>query len=758
MLEIDDLHELQAAEPLASLERFLSHLPAELRVVLLTRQNPGLGLHRLRVAGGLTELRAADLRFSLPETHQLLSASGVALSAEATGVLHERTEGWAAALRLAAISLARHPDPERFVAEFGGSERTVAAFLRAEVLDRQPPDVRDLLVRTCVLENVNGPLADALTGGSGSLQILQELDDANSLVTAVDVGRSWFRYHGMLTDLLRLELRRGDPTLVSTLHRDAARWFELNGHPIEAIEHAQSAGDWAYAARLIADNQLELTLDGRAAEVRTLLNAFPPHAPAADPEFALALGTALVDDALYEEAGAHFAIAEQLVAAVDAERRRAFDLALAAARLRLACARGDLAGVPPASRAVETALKAQPVSRLGHTQSHRAMALVDLGVAELSSSRFAEACDRLEEALELARRIERPTIEVACLSFLALVATLSGQPASIARPLVEQATSLADACGCETGDHAAAAFAVGATTLAWLGRVTEAEACLARAESALASGRTPALDLLVKHALALVRLGQGRIDDALTVVREAERLQERLVDEHPLMSDLRSRTLRARVQRGDVPSVRAEIAAMTPESRNRAEIRIVAAAADLAEGRAEQAVEELRAVIDGSADALCQASTVIEALLYDAAARWDIGDTSAARASLEHALDLAEPEGMLLPFALVEVREPLERHGAHRTAHATLVSTILDLLAGSSPRDDAPPLAHPLSEAELRVVRYLPGNLTGREIAAELCVSPNTVRTHLRHIYGKLEVHTRGEAVERARGLGLLAR
>ena len=148
VLVIDDLHELQADDAVAALERFLVDPPANLRVVLLARGTPRLRLHRLRLAGGLTELRCADLRFSLPATHELLKASGVVLSDAGTATLHERTEGWAAGLRLATIALAGHPDPERYVAEFCGAERTVAAFLHAEVLDRQPPEVRDLLLRT----------------------------------------------------------------------------------------------------------------------------------------------------------------------------------------------------------------------------------------------------------------------------------------------------------------------------------------------------------------------------------------------------------------------------------------------------------------------------------------------------------------------------------------------------------------------------------------------------------------------------------
>ena len=261
----------------------------------------------------------------------------------------------------------------------------------------------------------------------------------------------------------------------------------------------------------------------------------------------------------------------------------------------------------------------------------------------------------------------------------------------------------------------------------------------------------------MKHAWALLRLGQRRPGDALTAVREAERFQLRLSGEHPLTLDVRSRALLARVRLGDTPAVRAALDGLSEDSRDRAEIRIAAAALELAEGRAEQAIDEVRPVIDGSARALCHESAVIEALLYDAAARWEIDDIGAAEASLERALELAEPEGILLPFALVEMRDLLERHRGHRTSHATLLSTILDLLDGSSPPDAAPPLLDPLSEAELRVVRYLPGNLSAGEIAAELCLSANTVRTHLRHIYSKLDVHSRSEAVERARVLRLLA-
>ena len=208
---------------------FLASLRWGLRVVLATREDPRIGLHRLRLSGQLTELRAPDMRFSMEETVALARAEGITLSDGATERLYQRTEGWAAGLRLAAISLAHHPDPERFVTEFAGSERNVAAYLLAEVLERQTPEVREMLLRTSVLERVCGPLADFLTGGQGAERMLRELEDANAFVTSLDARRFWFRYHHLFADLLQLELRRAAPADVGSLHRAAAEWHEHQG-------------------------------------------------------------------------------------------------------------------------------------------------------------------------------------------------------------------------------------------------------------------------------------------------------------------------------------------------------------------------------------------------------------------------------------------------------------------------------------------------------------------------------------------------
>jgi LuxR family maltose regulon positive regulatory protein len=223
-LVIDDVHEL-SPDTLRQLELLVMRAPPGLRFMLATRHDVRLGLYRLRLEGELAEIREPDLRFTVAEARKLFAAAGAQLPEAAVGMLQERTEGWAAGLRLAALSLAGHPDPERFAAGFSGSERTVAEYLLVEVLDRQREEVRRLLLRTSILERVNGELADLLTGDKGGERVLQDLEQANTFVISLDVSRSWFRYHQMFAGLLQLELRRTAPVEVAALHRIAADWL-----------------------------------------------------------------------------------------------------------------------------------------------------------------------------------------------------------------------------------------------------------------------------------------------------------------------------------------------------------------------------------------------------------------------------------------------------------------------------------------------------------------------------------------------------
>src|SRR5215468_8905169 len=340
-LVVDDVHQL-GPEVLRQLELLVMRAPPELRFVLAARHDVRLGLHRLRLEGELAEIRTDDLRFTLAEAAELFAAAGVELPAATVAVLHERTEGWAAGLRLAALSLAGHPDPGRFAAELTGSERTVAEYLLAEVLDRQPEPVRRLLLRTSILERVNGELADLLTADQGGERVLQDLEQANAFVVSLDAARSWFRYHHLFAGLLQLQLRRTEPDQVAELHRAAAGWFAGHGYQVEAVRHAQAAQDWDLAGRLLADNWPGLYLDGQAAVIHELLAGFPAEQLVADAELAaVAAGDELARGSL-EAAERYLALAER--ASVPDGRAGQAQLLLGLVRLLLARQRGD----PPA--------------------------------------------------------------------------------------------------------------------------------------------------------------------------------------------------------------------------------------------------------------------------------------------------------------------------------------------------------------------------------------------------------------------------
>jgi LuxR family maltose regulon positive regulatory protein len=383
-LVVDDVHEL-GPDALRQLELLIMRAPPGLRFVLATRHDLRLGLHRLRLEGELAEIREPDLRFTVAEAAELFEAAGVQLPEVA--LLVERTEGWAAGLRLAALSLAGHPDPARLAAEFSGTERTVAEYLLAEVLDRQNEQVRRLLLRTSILERVNGELAGLLTGDSGGERILQDLAEANAFVVALDAARSWFRYHHLFADLLQLELRCTEPEQVAGLHRAAARCFAGHGYPMEAVRHAQAAQDWDLAARLLADHWPGLYLDGQAATVHELVAGFPAGASAADAELAaVAAGDELARGSL-EAAEWHLGQAERGSASVPAGRRGQAQLLLGIVRLLLARQRGNRPVVAEEAGRLQAAAEAPAAAQAGLGEELRALALISLGSAEYWAAR-----------------------------------------------------------------------------------------------------------------------------------------------------------------------------------------------------------------------------------------------------------------------------------------------------------------------------------------------------------------------------------
>jgi LuxR family transcriptional regulator, maltose regulon positive regulatory protein len=757
-LVIDDLHDLGSAEALRQLELLIMRAPDALRFVLVTRHDLRLGLHRLRLAGELTEIRAADLRFTLPEARAMLDAARVRLPDSALAVLYDRTEGWAAGLRLAALSLAGHPDPERFVAEFGGSERTVAEYLLAEVLERQPPAARRLLLRTSILQRVNGELADLLTGGSGGERTLQHLEEAGAFVVSLDARRSWFRYHQLFAELLQLELRGSEPDELPALHDAAAGWYAGNGYPIEAVRHAQAARDWGLAAQVLADHWTGLGLAGLGATVHEILARFPADVIDADAELAARVAGDQLSRGSLEEAQRYLAVSARALESVPAGRRERAQVVLAGVRMRLARQRGDLAAVAQEAQRLLAPATLPDSGQPGLGGDLRALALINLGTAELWTSRIEDADRHLEDGIALARDIGRPYLEVTGLAFAAQLTSLRSFPQGAERSV--QAIELAKRHGWTDEPVVGIAYLALGVTMVTQGRVQDAEQALSRAERTIRTEVEPAAGMRLYFGRGMLEFVCGRYDTALRAFRKAERLARSLVTPHTLAPRLRSHLLQALVRTGETRRVEQALAGMDSPERERGEIRIAEASLRLAQGDPEAATAVLAPVIDGSAPMENAHLWEVQAFLLQAIARDALGDAGAARRALERALDRAEPESLLFPFLYDPAPDLLDRHRRSGTAHARLIAEILDVLAGSQPGAQPPGprrLREPLSHAETRVLRYLPTKLSTPEIADELYLSVNTVKTHMRHLYDKLGAHRRHEAVEQARALGLLA-
>jgi LuxR family transcriptional regulator, maltose regulon positive regulatory protein len=757
-LVIDDVHELSSAEALRQLELLVMRAPTALRFVLVTRHDLRLGLHRLRLAGELTEIRANDLRFSRAEAQALLDAAGVTLSGSALDLLYDRTEGWAAGLRLAALSLAGHPDPDRFAAEFGGSERTIAEYLMAEVLERQPEETRQLLLRTSVLERVNGELADLLTGRSGGERVLQRLEEAGAFVISLDARRSWFRYHQLFADLLQLELRGSEPAQLPALHEAAAGWYAGHGYPVEAVRHAQAAPNWALAARVLSDRWVGLGLAGLGGTAHDLLARFPADVIAADAELAARVAGDQLARGSLAEAERYLAAAAGALESVPADRRGRAQVVLSVVRMRLARQRGDLTAVTEAAqRLLAPAVSADPAEH-ELTGDLRALALIDLGIAEQWTARFDAANRHLEDGIALARQLGRPYLQVTGLAHLAQLT--SWRSFLLGAERGRQAIELATEHGWADEPVAGIAYLALGVAMVTQGRLEEAERALAQAERTVRSETEPAAGMRLHYGRGMLEFVSGRHDAALSAFRTAERLAGSLVTPHTLAPRLRSHLLQTLVRTGAAQRVEQALAGLDGPERDRGEIRIAEASLRLAQDDPAAAAAVLAPVIDGSVVMPNAHLWDVQAFLLQAIAADVLGDAATARRALEQALGRAEPEGLLFPFLYDPAPDLLDRHRRGGTAHAGLIDEILNVLAGQAPglTPDGPRrLREPLSHAEARVLRYLPTKLSAPEIADELYLSVNTVKTHMRHLYDKLGVHRRHEAVEQARALGLLA-
>jgi LuxR family transcriptional regulator, maltose regulon positive regulatory protein len=757
-LVIDDLHELQAEEAIHQVGLLLGSGPAQLRFVLLTRRDLRLGLHRLRLEGELTEIRGEELRFSVGESRALFEAAGVRLSDRALESLVATTEGWAAGLRLAALSMARDPDPEGFAVGFSGRERAVAEYLLAEVLERQPQEVGRFLLRTSILGRVSGPLADRLTGCSGSERILWALEDAGAFVVSLDAERAWFRYHRLFADLLALELRRTAPQDLPGLHTIAAEWLAEHGHPVEAIRHAQAAENWDLATRVLADSWRQMYLDGRLATARELLSGFPPGLLAADAELALLAAADRRAAGSLPEAERYLELAERMSASVPEERQPGFRIWLVVVRLALARADNNLDAVAEQSqRLLELAGSPEAIEAGVGDGSLRVTGLIDLGAAEMWTGDLEEAERHLEQGLEEARDIGQPWLELQALAHSALLSQYRYQAIE---ERAREAIELARAHGWEqTASAVATAYvALGSASL-WRGQLAEAEEWQGHAELVLRHFAQPTTAMTLYAARAWLECARGRYEEAASALRAAESIGDGLAMRHIIATRAQALKLEMLLALGDTDPVQRTLDEMDEEVRATDEMRVVLARLRLAQDDPEGVAAALEPMFDG-ASPIEIPRWEIQALLLKARAEDALGDAGASSRALERALDVAEPDGLLLPFLLHPVPELLERHRRLRTSHAGLISEILGLLSGHAPAlgpGDAEPLREPLSESELRVLRYLPTNLRAPEIASELFVSLNTIRTHMRNVYSKLGVHSRADAVARARELGLLS-
>jgi LuxR family maltose regulon positive regulatory protein len=765
-LLIDDVHELESAEALRQLELLVLRAPRTLRFVLATRHDPRLGLHRLRLQGELAEIRADDLRFTVTEARDLFQAAGVELPEAVLAQLHQRTEGWAAGLQLAALSLAANPDPERFALEFSGSERTVAEYLLAEVLERQSEMVRLLLLRTSVLEQVSGELADALTGGSSGERVLQDLEKANAFVVALDAGRSWFRYHRLFADLLRLELRRTASCEVIALHKAAANWFADHGYPVEAIGHAQAAADWGMAVRLLADHWLGLHLGGQAATVHAILAGFPSEAHGGDAELAaLAAADELAQGSL-AAAQRYLQLAMRESGSIPIARRTQVRLLLGVVSLLVARQRGDLPAVAEEAHRLQAMASDTGLHSLD--EELRALSLVSLGTTEYWAAQFDQAEPHLEQGVALAHRIGRPYLELTGLAHQAGIETLGSYARAIERS--KRAVELARRHRWTEEPAAGTAYQMLAGMLAWRGQSDEAGSWLQHAERTLRGDAEPAMGAGVHYIRGLLELTAGRDHEAVASFLAAERLATRLATPHMFLPQARALLLQAMVRMGETGRAERALASMGDRDRELGEIRVAVAALRLARHDPGAAAIALAPVLDSSVPVNRQI-WLVQAFMLEAAVRDALGDLGAARRAGGRALDLAEPDRTLAAFLIYPAPRLLERHARACVKHAPLIAEILSLLpaepsgpgrnggtsSGGPQGDAARGLAEPLSQSEARVLRYLPTNLSAPEIARELSVSVTTVRTHMRHLYAKLDAHQRTEATVRARALGLLA-
>jgi LuxR family maltose regulon positive regulatory protein len=767
VLVLDDYHVVESREVHEAMGFLLDHLPPRLHVVIASRADPAVPLARLRARGELVEVRAAELRFTPDEVATYLNdVMGLTLTPGDVASLEERTEGWIAALQLAALSMQGRDDVAGFIAGFTGDDRYIVDYLVEEVLQRQPAAVRDFLLQTSLLSRLTGPLCDAVTDLHGGKEMLETLDRGNLFLVPLDNRRLWYRYHHLFGDVLRARLADESPDLIPKVHRRACEWFMAHGDPDQAIEHAIAGGHHDHAADLLEHALRDLAKDRQEAALRDWVERLPEEVLTARPVLSNGYAGALMSTGRFDTVEQHLRNAEnwldapaeppQMVVA-DVEGFQQLPAGIAVHRAGLAL----VTGAPSAAaRYARKALQLLDDDHdLGRAAANALIALASWSGGDLASAReaYLTSLDSMHRAGHLA--------DVLGLSIALADIQITEGHLSAALHTYEQALRLnpQDAGPVLRGT---ADMYVGMSAV-HLER-NELEGSQRLLQHSLALGQyngLPQNDYRWRVAMARLHEADGDLDTAEGLLEEAERVY--VGDFSPNVRPVPATRARVWVRQGRIREVlawaRAEGLSVDDEpSYLREYEHVTLARALLAQAEVDRSLEHATDLLDRllkAADAGGRTGTVIEILVLLSLAHRLRGDVPAALARLQRALALAEPEGYVRVF--LDEGEPileLLQTRAHRNVASTYEAALLDAAAGARARKPkTQKLVDPLSERELDVLHLLGSDLGGPEIAGELVVSLNTVRTHTKNIYAKLGVNNRRAAVSRGEELDLLA-
>lgn len=752
VLVLDDLHEIASPDLCADLGRLLRVPPPNMRIVATARWEPPLRLARLRMEGGLVEIGSADLAFTEDEAVTLLTSEHAGLAVTDAQRLWARTEGWPAGLALTALSLRGRDDPAAFVDAFAGDVASVSDYLLEEVLEHESEAVRRFLLCTSVLNAVCGDLADALTCEQGGGAMLADLHQRGVLTVSLDEHRQWYRYHGLMGDMLRAVLRREDPDGVPLLHVRAARWLEAHGRPVNAARHAIAAGELDLLGDIALRHAYPLLVSGQYGDMGAALAGVPAGELAGRAPLTLTMAGAALERGDAGIAAQWLERGDAVVEALDPERRQTFDVANAVARLYLARLDGDLSRVAAATLPIIE----QTNGLVATHDDLRAMALVHLGAIELWTGQLAVCLEHLDAGTALAEESGSSYLELSGHALAAVALAWSGDLDGGAFR-ARRALAIAERGGWRHTPQAGTACTVLGYVAACRGDLHDARLMQDEANDALA--RTAELPLRTHVLLQCARLDRwsGDPTSALTYLAESRAVVAGTPFLDAVVAEMDAEEALALYAQGHTD--RAVALLETAIAAGRGGQAIVALARiRLEEGDHGAALALVRPFVDGDALPTIHLAARVHALLVAARAHHRDGDAAASSAALARALALSDEGGRRMPFIEHgdEMQALLAAFDAGGSRSGPFVHELVDRHV-AVPAGSTPALMDELSARELAILRYLPTPMSNREIAAELVVSVNTVKTHVKSIYSKLDTHDRRAAVRRARGLGLLS-